>query len=93
VLVVYSRTNTNAIVYSELNFAGDSLSLGPGIYDWKDLQPQHFDDRIQSIVLPTGYKALLCEHPGLKGQCVRFKVSNGAVQVGDGVSSLKIMPL
>jgi hypothetical protein len=78
-------------VYSDKHFKGDVLLLGPGFYDWKDLQAKHFDDRIESIYLPWGYKALLCEHPGLKGKCIWFKYSHGSVYVGDGVSSLKIV--
>ena len=78
-------------VYSDKYFKGDALKLGPGFYDWKDLSEYHFDDRIESIYLPWGYKALLCEHPGLKGHCVWFKYSYGSVHVGDGVSSLKIV--
>jgi hypothetical protein len=57
---------------------GDYLKLGPGFYDWKDLTAHHFDDRIKSIYLPWGYKALLCEHPGLKGHCEWFKYSYGS---------------
>jgi hypothetical protein len=38
-------------VNSDMHFKGDVLLLGPGFYDWKDLQAKHFDDRIESIFL------------------------------------------
>jgi hypothetical protein len=78
-------------VYSKKYFKGDYLDLAPGSYDWKYLQSKYFDNRIKSIYLPWGYKAMLCSDSGLKGHCQWFKYSNAWVYVGDGVSSLKIV--
>lgn len=72
--------------YQDWNYNGGSIDLALGTYDYNYLVQRGFNDRISSIKVPNGLKAVMYEHANRGGRSKTF--TSDAQWIGDDFNDI-----
>ncbi|MGB3756274.1 MAG: hypothetical protein WBA07_07860 [Rivularia sp. (in: cyanobacteria)] len=97
-----SECKTRPVVFEDDNFRGKKMVLEQGNYGvWKDYLYHFFSDEISSVCVPKGWKVILYQHHGLRGDKLEVTGANSWNDLkrqrpdgknwGDSISSIRVI--
>jgi serralysin len=84
------KASSKVVVYSDINYQGESQELEPGDYD--RLPPGIGNDSLSSLKVPPGMEVILYEHSGFQGQGWKYTTDTPYVgnDFNDQASSIRV---